>query len=144
MPIYIVINKETNAEVSRYSAMGVVEGSWPLSAHDHIEYVEPVVVAPVPEKRITRLALRSRFTSAEKVALEIASLDNPAATMQERGGAAALRAYMADVASATFIDLNRPDTRAGIQQLEVFGLLAPGRALVILDTEPTADEVFNG
>jgi hypothetical protein len=90
--------------------------------------------------RITKLAFRNRFTTAEKVALEIAALDDPTAPMQQRAQAAALRANQADLAAATFVDLDRPDTRAGVQMLEAAGLLAEGRTLVILDTPVTAEE----
>lgn len=83
--------------------------------------------------RITKLAFRNRFTTAEKVALEIAGLDNPSAPMPARAQAAALRANQADLSAATFVDLQRPDTRAGVQMLEAAGLLASGRALEILD-----------
>jgi hypothetical protein len=94
--------------------------------------------------RITRLAFRNRFTLAEKVALEIASLDNPAATMAEREQAAALRVNLADTATASYIDLSDAATRAGVQQLEASGLLAEGRALEVLDAAVTADEVAGG
>lgn len=118
---------------------------WPTAVQ--VEVVEPPAPsdpAPAPQPvRITKLAFRNRFTQAEKVAIEIAALDVPAATMQQRAQAAALRAHQADVAVATFIDLNRPDTRAGVQALEAAGLLAAGRAAVILDTPPTAEEVWN-
>jgi hypothetical protein len=93
---------------------------------------------------ITKLAFRSRFTQSEKVTIEIASLDVPTAPMQQRGLAATLRANQADVATAQYIDLKREDTRAGVQALETYGLLATGRATVILDTIPTAEELFNG
>lgn len=83
---------------------------------------------------ITRLAFRNRFTQAEKVLLELAALDDPAAPMAQRQQAAAIRASMADTAAATFIDLSRADTRAGVQMLEALGLIANGRALEILDT----------
>lgn len=83
-------------------------------------------------KQITRLAFRSRFTSTEKVAVEFACLDDPAAPMPQRLQSAALRAHQADLAAATFVDLAREDTRAGVQMLEAAGLLAEGRALEIL------------
>ena len=88
---------------------------------------------PPPARHITRLAFRNRFTQAEKVAIEMAALDNPAATLAERQNAAALRASMKDQENAAYIDLDRPDTRAGVQNLETMGLLAAGRALEILD-----------
>ncbi|MGE8321278.1 MAG: hypothetical protein ACN6O3_21210, partial [Comamonas sp.] len=90
--------------------------------------------APQTEPKASKLAFRNRFTQTEKVAIEIAAIDDASAAMAQRQAAAALRAYLADVAAATFIDLQRPDTRAGVQQLETLGLLAAGRAAVILDT----------
>lgn len=101
-------------------------------------------VAVAPSRLVTRLAFRNRFTQAEKVTLEIASLDNPAATMAERQQAAALRASMKDQENATFIDLDRADTRTGVQTLEAGGLLAAGRAAAILDAEVQPQEVFHG
>ena len=98
------------------------------------------VLTLAPGTRITKLAFRNRFTTPEKVALEIASLDNPAAPMAQRQQAAALRATLADTAAATFIDLIHAETRAGVQMLETAGLLAAGRALEILDAPVTPEE----
>ena len=100
----------------------------------------PVTPEPVQDWRITRLAFRSRFTLAEKAAIEFAALDNPSGSQSERMQAATLRAYMADVFAATFIDLAHPDTRAGVQMLEAGGLLAVGRALEVLDAPVQAHE----
>lgn len=93
-----------------------------------------------PDVRVTRLAFRNRFTSAEKMALELAALDAPTAPMPQRQQAAAIRAYLADVASASFINLADPGTRAGVQALEAGGLLAAGRATVILNAPVTPSE----
>lgn len=108
--------------------------------YDGAVFSPPVTPEPVEDWRVTRLAFRNRFTLAEKTALELAALDNPSAPMPERVQAATLRAYLADVVAATFIDLARPDTRAGVQMLEAAGLLAAGRALEILDAEITPEE----
>ncbi len=103
--------------------------------------------APVPESppaqdtRITRLAFRKRFTQAEKVALEIAALDDPSATPAQRAQAAALRAYLKDVDAATFIDLADAHVAAGVQTLEAAGLLAAGRAAEIVTAPVTPDEL---
>ncbi|WP_460481245.1 hypothetical protein [Comamonas humi] len=99
-------------------------------------------IAALP--KATKLAFRNRFTQTEKVAIEIAALDDPSAAMAQRQAAAALRAYLADLSAATFIDLMRPDTRAGVQALESMGLLAPGRALEILDTPLGGNEIYRG
>jgi hypothetical protein len=106
-------------------------------------YSPPPVVTPPPvDKRITKLAFRSRFTLQEKVIIEMAALDNPAAEMPARQNAAALRAYLDDVRTASFINLDRADTRGGVLQLEALGIIAAGRALEILDTPPTAEERY--
>ena len=81
---------------------------------------------PLPERAITRLAFLDRITDAEAIAIDLA---RQGATVQ----AAAMRRYMSKVEAATFIDLDRPDTRAGVQALEAAGLLIEGRALEILD-----------
>lgn len=76
-------------------------------------YVEPT---PVPEIRhITELSFWQRFTQAERVGIDLSSIDNPASTMTERSNAAGLRDMRQQVIAAEFIDLNRVDTRAGIQ-----------------------------
>ena len=98
----------------------------------------------VADNRITRLAFRNRFTLAEKTMLELAALDSPSAPMPQRQQSAMLRAYLADVAASSFIDLQRADTRAGVQMLEQAGLIAAGRALQILDTPIEPSERLGG
>ena len=73
--------------------------------------------------------------------LELAGLDDPTASMTARQQAAAIRVMQRQVAEASYIDLNRADTRAGVQQLEAAGLLGTGRALQILDNPIQAIEV---
>lgn len=75
--------------------------------------------------RITVLAFLSRFTDAEAIAIDLASIGT---TVQ----AATLRRYMQKVTSATYIDLEREDTVAGVQALETMNILASGRAAQIL------------
>lgn len=89
--------------------------------------------APVEIRHITQLAFISRFTDPEAIALDLASIG-------ATEGAAALRRYLNKVNVARFIDLERADTRAGVQALETAGLLAAGRALEILDAEIAAGE----
>lgn len=148
MPIYRVIRRADKHTVYAYSADAAYEfPEYPFAEFDHIEVVNVNQDGSIPAdstSRITRLAFRNRFTTAEKVGLEIASLDNPAATMEQRALAATLRAYLQDVQAATFIDLSRPDTRAGVVQLEQVGLIGAGRATAILDTPPTAEERYTG
>lgn len=145
--LWKVIRKSDGVEVSRYEAISpVIREGFELDTHDHIQIVEPPPGPILPEKpwKITKLAFRNRFTRAEKASLEMAALDNPSANIQQRQLAAALRVDMEDQAQATYIDLDRPDTRAGVQQLESLGLLGSGRALIILDTPPTEVEIYRG
>lgn len=148
MTTYAVIRKADQAEVYRYSSDVPVEwAGYEFATHDHMllpDPVEPVTPAPqLRPTRITKFAFRQRFTQAEKIAIEIASLDDPAAPAQQRAMSAALRANQADVAVAAYIDLARADTRSGVQDLEAAGLIAVGRASAILDTPVSESEVWD-
>lgn len=92
--------------------------------------------------KITVLAFRNRFTQAEKISIEMASMDNPAGTTQQRQLAASLRVMASDIAVATFIDLSRADTISGVTSLETYGIIGAGRANAILTTVPTSIEMF--
>lgn len=94
---------------------------------------EFVKVHVVGDRHITVLAFRNRFTQAEKITLDLASIDNPSASMASRQQSAALRVTLADLAVATFIDLDRPDTRNSVHGLESVGIIGTGRAAEILD-----------
>ncbi len=106
---------------------------------DEYAMVEGVAVL-VPSTRVTKLAFRNRFLQGEKVTLELASIHNPAATPQNQQAAAALRVYLADVAAASWIDLARADTRAGVQALATYGILTQERVDAILDAPIAPDE----
>lgn len=147
MTHWIVTRMADGAIVYRYQADAPVEWQgMEFATHTHAQEPPPTEPeAPPPSaRRITKLAFRNRFTQAEKAALEIAALDNPAASTTQRAQAAGLRATMKDQEVATYIDLSRADTRAGVQALEAAGLIAAGRAAQILDAEIQPHEVFNG
>ena len=116
-----------------------VEANYP-GAWELVPAPPPIDAAEPTDARITRLAFRNRFTQAEKVALELAALDNPAASTAQRQQAAALRSYLKDLDAATFVDLERPDTVAGVQSLGAAWLLAEGRAAAILTAPIEAHE----
>ena len=88
---------------------------------------EPGPPPPVPtERNVSRKAFLSRFTDAEAIDIDLASMG---ATRE----AATVRRYLSTVNAAQHIDLADDETRTGVQALEAAGLLQPGRALVILD-----------
>lgn len=119
----------------------VVPRPGPGWSYDGQAFAPPAEAPPAP-RHITRLAFRQRFTQAELIGIEIACLDDPSAPIQQRQQAAALRVMQRQVAEAAFIDLDRPDTRAGVQQLEAAGLIGPGRAAQILDAPVQPHEVY--
>ena len=89
---------------------------------------------PINHKRVlTRLAFRNRFTPAEKVALYTAAASN-----------VQIKIYLDDLAAATFIDVERPETIAGVQALETAGVIGAGRAAEILGAPITDEEVWVG
>lgn len=76
----------------------------------------PPAPAPAPSlgTRITRLAFRQRIGTSALVGIELAAIHNPSAPIQAQQLAASLRVMLEDVRSASYIDLSRPDTRAGV------------------------------
>lgn len=108
--------------------------------YDGIDFTPPAASPGVEDRRITRLAFDQRFTQSERIGIDLASIDDPAATTTDRQQAASLRDMRSQVNNATFIDLDRPDTRAGVEQLEAIGLLALGRAAEILDAPVMPEE----
>lgn len=96
-------------------------------------------------RHMTVLAFRNRFTKTEKVRVELAAIDDPGADLAMRERAATVRVGQADLAAATYVDVDRADTREDVQAFEAMGLLdAPGRALAILDDEIQPHERYYG
>ena len=83
--------------------------------------------AQTTERNVARKAFLSRFTDAEAIDIDLASIG---ATRE----AATVRRYLSKVDAAQHIDLSDEETRTGVHALEAAGLLKPGRALSILDT----------
>ena len=94
----------------------------------------PVSSEPTtPKRQITVLAFRHRFTMGERVAITYAGKQN---SVQ----GASIQSYLDDVQAASYIDLDRPDTRDGVLAMETGGLLGAGRALEILDAPIQSNE----
>lgn len=97
--------------------------------------VEGVKFTPVEDKRIAPKSFLSRFTTAEYVAIDLSSIDNPQGTQQERELAATLRLFLMKINSAQYVDLADSETIEGINALVQFGLLTSVRAYEILNDE---------
>lgn len=90
---------------------------------------KPIVpdIVPYYGTRVTRLALRNRFTGGEKAALYTAAETS-----------IPIKIYLDDLAAATYVDLARADTIASINSL-VGTILTQERATAIL-TDPVQPE----
>lgn len=137
MSTWLVTNRTTGEVIHAYTADEPTE--WPgmeFAVCNHVAEI-PVEI-PAPSRRVTKLQFRNLFTTAEKIAIEFAALDNPAADTEARIASAGLRVFLEDLNSATpdpdgtSIDLDDPRTVAGVNVLESYGLIATDRATEIL------------
>jgi hypothetical protein len=88
---------------------------------------------PVTDWRVTKLRFQLRFTDAEAIGIDLASIGS---TIE----AATVRRYLKLIELAEWIDLANPLVRAGVLNLAAAGLLTTERAAQIIDTPPTDDE----
>ena len=120
--IYVVTNKATGVEVSRYASVAPVAGDFPFDDFEHAEYPDDVEqVAPAPLGQISKLAYMDRFADAELEGIHGAAKVS-----------LAVEVWLEKFKLAEFIDLSDPRTLAGLQALEANGLIGPGRSLEIL------------
>jgi hypothetical protein len=82
--------------------------------------------------KITVLAFRNRFTIAEKIQMDLMSIDNPNASAEQRQMSAAIRVILRDLDNAAYVDLSRDDTLGGITLMQNCGILTPERGNQIL------------
>lgn len=88
---------------------------------DYTLVVEPAAEAPPPVRRISKLAYMDRFTDAE-----LAAIYTAAKTVVQ------VEIWLEKFKATAEVDLDDPRTVAGVQAMEVAGLLPPGRAAEIL------------
>lgn len=84
-----------------------------------------------PSMKITKLALRQRFTISELTAIYAAMNTTPI-----------VKILMDNLMVANFVDLQRADTAGGINVLVAYGLITSERAVQILTTVPSAMEKY--
>lgn len=112
-----------------------VQPTWALS--------DPITIQPVADNQLlTRAALRNRFTVPEKIAMEMAMLDDPTKTTQERTGSAYLRAMINDFNNSPYVDLNHAVVASALNTLEQYGIIGIGRAQVILSAPIAIEEAY--
>ena len=85
------------------------------------ELVGTFTLQPIPRPPISVLTFRNLFTTNEKIAIYTAAKTS-----------VAVEVWLADLASATEVNLSHIQTIAGVQALEAYGLIGAGRAAQIL------------
>lgn len=118
--------------VNRNQAVLDITGMLPEPAVGWV-YNGSVLSSPTPSTRISKLALRQRFTFNELVAIKTASASN-----------AMVGVLLDNLSVATYIDLGLPATQQGIGLLVQLGLLTSDRATAILTTPPVYSELYKG
>lgn len=126
----MAINYQAIVDVSSMEPQPQV--GWELQGSQFIVPADVVV-----SKKITKLALRNRFTITEKVMIE-------AAAAQNTTDGFLLKSWLADFNVSTYVDLSRTDTITGINFLEQKGLIASGRADQILNVDISDIERYRG
>ena len=110
---------------------------WEGWAYDGVSFYPPAGTIVTNPTKLTRLAFLNRFTDAEAIGIDLASMG---ATVN----AAMLRRELKRIDAASHIDLSDTALANGLALLEGAGLLGVGRASEILTTPVTAGEVFTG
>lgn len=91
------------------------------------------IVNPNPYKRVSKLAFRQRFTVPELIGIINAMNSNPV-----------VRVLQDNMNVATYVDLDRSDTIAGVQYLYSQGLLTLERMNAILTNPIQENEEYRG
>lgn len=102
---------------------------------------------PARRRWLTKLAFDNRFTMPEAIALKLAQMSPVRGDTETEAAfngrcqlAAQLQVMQSRLNLASYIDLDRADTIAGVQALESLGLLDSGRADEILTGAIAAHE----
>ena len=131
---YIIDINESEIDnyARRYQAVFDLTGFDPLPLVG-AKFDGKTILNPPPQtKRITKLAMRQRFTIPELVAILTASKTDPM-----------VEVLLGNMQVATFIDLSRTDTIQGLGYLVSVGLLTAGRMGEILNNPIQAIEKYN-
>ena len=126
MTLFVVMALDTGAEVYRYESDAPVEWvGMGFSTHTHALVDAP---ANTPTEQavgaypVSKLDYLGRFTSEELGAIFSAAKTH-----------VPLEVWLEKFKLSEFIDLSDPRTLQGLQSLEAFGLINPGRAQEILN-----------
>ena len=135
MTTYIVTNKATGAEITRYAASAPVEqlnaDSYPFTEFDHTVYTDAPAVVVGP-RVLTKREWRLLFTDTERLAIDKFNATfeaNPNLTEEQRD---AVRSGLEDYKAATEVSKEDPATALVLGLYVALGILATSRPAEIL------------
>ena len=117
-------NPERSTSIAPPQETDTLKANWTGLDWVLVEYVAPPVpVPPVPERVriLTHLQYMNRFTDAELVTIYTVAKTN-----------VPVEVWLAKFNAASEINLDDPNTVAGLQTMEAAGLIGAGRAAEIL------------
>lgn len=133
MPVYVITRKADGAEVTRYAAASVTEGTHPLNAFDHVELIEDAAPVVPAVTRLTKLQFIDRMgDAAHKAVLQMSKVNVDVEAFVQRFELAT------PDTDGTSVDLTDPRTIAGVAAI--------GAALQAMGVVGVnwASEVLNG
>ncbi len=118
----------------------IQEGEYLVTYRDGVEIAREInrpAEVVLPEdfgSVVTVLAFRKRFTSAERIAIDLASLHDATKAVNDPANvqAAALRQSQKDLDSAKYVQLDRADILTDLNTMVAAGLLTAGRPAQIV------------
>ncbi|MCA3067477.1 MAG: hypothetical protein ING73_11220 [Rhodocyclaceae bacterium] len=136
------IEKFSNVEVVGAFIYAAYSGALPL------EEAESPVVADPSAWFISKDKFNARLSMSEAVAIELAQVDDPSASMQARQLAAAIRVVEKQKSQAVFLDLtpssaNRARIEAGLNVGKSAGIFTDARIAELM-VKPTEAERYRG
>lgn len=138
MPTYQVIKKDTTQVLYQYDADTAQEWhDFPFSVFDHVPVVQPIVAANKVyhgRTNLTHLEFRSLFTETEIRAIDAFQSKFETFSYLTDAQKDQIRTDIKEFDLATFVDLNNPKYRPGLNMYVQLGILTPNRV----------DEVMNG
>ncbi len=126
MATYVVTNKATGDEITRYAASAPVEQidslAVPFTNFNHTELQDGVVDIIPTSYTWTKLEYLRRFTQDERIAIRAAAKQSPV-----------LEDYLQLLELASEVKSDDPDIVAALNMLESVGLIDTGRAQGIIN-----------
>ena len=114
---------------------------WPSSSD--FSTTKPVLDT-TPLSLMTTAAFLARFTDAEYIPIELASIDNPSASIEQRTQSAGIRRLLKEIDLATYINLRDPRITGALTMLASAGFLSVARKDEILNTNVRPHERYYG